>query len=184
MSDGNHNPFSSRTPPSGPPVRLLRVEGTRPCRILRRVNRLVVLIEEGGKERRAHITNTGRLEEYLENGRWGFCFPTPETQKTECRLFAVEEEASGALIDTQFQMRAFEKAWEAGFLSWLSGFRLVRRNPRIGISRMDCLFQHARRPVPVEAKSAVLRKDGFALSPDCPTLRGQRHVKDLPVDLS
>ena len=31
----------------------------------------------------------------------------------------------------------------------------------------------------LEVKSAVLREGGFAMYPDCPSLRGQRHVEDL-----
>ncbi len=31
----------------------------------------------------------------------------------------------------------------------------------------------------MEVKSAVLREGNYAMFPDCPSLRGQRHVKDL-----
>jgi DNA-binding sugar fermentation-stimulating protein len=77
-----------------------------PCRIIERTNRFVVNIEIERKVCRAHINNTGRLHEMLITGRKGFCFETPNTAKTDFRLFAVEEGNCGALIDTQIQMKA------------------------------------------------------------------------------
>jgi sugar fermentation stimulation protein A len=161
------------------PRALLRVENPLPCTVVHRLNRFVVEVSLGGRHLRAHINNTGRLEGYLEPGRPGFCFPFARPIKTEVRLFAIEEHGLGAIIDTQMQMRAFEAAFHDGLIPWLRGCRLKGRNPRLGGSVLDYLLECGGRPFFLEVKSAVLREDGAAMYPDCPTARGRRHVLEL-----
>jgi sugar fermentation stimulation protein A len=162
-----------------PEIPLLAIPNALSCRIVERINRFVVKIEIGGNARRAHITNSGRLHEFLVRGRAGFCFETPDAPKTAFRLFAVEEKGLGAVIDTQLQMKAFEAAQRKDLIPWLKGACLIRRNARLGDSLLDYLFDRCGKPVYVEVKSAVLKEGEFAMYPDCPTLRGQRHVKEL-----
>ena len=149
------------------------------CAIEKRLNRFVVEVRHRGQSRSAHINNTGRLLELLVTGREAACLPWKG--KTSFRLFAVREEAGWALVDTQFQMRAFERAIEERRIGWLRGYRVVRRNPRLGESVLDYLFMKRRGDAQLflETKSAVLRQGALAMYPDCPTLRGQRHVRAL-----
>jgi len=158
---------------------LLSVANVLSCRILERVNRFVVNIEVKGKKGRAHITNSGRLHEFLVRNRKGYCFETPKTEKTAFRFFAIEEKGLGAVIDTWLQMKGFEAAQRRGLIPWLRGADFIRRNPRMGSSLLDYLFEREGNPVYVELKSAVLREGTFAMYPDCPTLRGQRHVEEM-----
>jgi len=149
------------------------------CAIERRLNRFVVQVRHRGKPRPAHINNTGRLLELLVEGREAACIPW--NRKTSFRLFAVREEAGWALLDTQFQMRAFERSVEKGWIGWLRGYRLVRRNPRLGEAVLDYLLRRKQGngELYLETKSAVMRQGTYAAYPDCPTLRGQRHVRVL-----
>ncbi len=158
---------------------LFSIENPRECRIVDRLNRFVVRIEIRGKTHLAHINNTGRLLEYMVRGQTAYCLPYPQPIKTEFRLFAFKEEESGALIDTQFQMMAFEKAVIAGLIPWLEGCRIIRRNAKLGSSLLDYLLECRKNTVYCEVKSAVLRGGGFALYPDCPSLRGQRHIREI-----
>jgi sugar fermentation stimulation protein A len=162
-----------------PGIPLLEIPETVSCRIVERINRFVVSVEVEGKIGRTHITNTGRLREFLVRGRKGFCFETPKTEKTAFRLFAVEEKGLAAVIDTQLQMKAFETAQQRGLIPWLKGAAFIRRNPRLGGSLLDYLFERRGKTLYGEAKSAVLREGKYAMYPDCPTLRGQRHVEEL-----
>jgi sugar fermentation stimulation protein A len=150
------------------------------CAIRRRLNRFVVEVSLKGRTEHAHINNTGRLLEFLVEGRKAACLPT-SGGKTSYRLFAISEEAGWALIDTQFQMRAFEQAVKQRRIPWLSGWRLQRRNPRLGESVLDYLFANEKGSgeLYMEVKSAVLRDGSYAMYPDCPTLRGQRHIRTL-----
>lgn len=159
--------------------KILRIDNFLECKIVGRANRFVVWVEIKGNSYKAHINNTGRLEEFLIRGRKGFCLNTGKRGKTDFKLFAIEERNLGALIDTRLQMKAFEKSLEAGCLPWLAGCRLLKRNARIGASLIDYLLECESKEVYLEVKSAVLRDGDYAMYPDCPSLRGQKHIKEL-----
>lgn len=149
------------------------------CRIIERLNRFVVLVEHGGDRWRAYINNTGRLRELLVRGRRAYCLDS-RGGKTRFRLIAVEDEGGAALIDTRLQMDSFEAALAGGLLPWARGCRVASRNPRLGDSVLDYLLDCPGGRVYVEVKSAVLRvPGGGAAYPDCPTLRGRRHLREL-----
>ncbi|MGD9344379.1 MAG: DNA/RNA nuclease SfsA [Candidatus Aminicenantes bacterium] len=158
---------------------ILSVENVRECQVIERLNRFVVSAKIAGKQHPLHINNTGRLEEFLVRGRKAFCTMTQSTEKTDGRLFALEESGLGALIDTRIQMAAFERLVENGRIPWLKGCAIQKRNPRLGSSVLDYLLVCEKKAVLVEVKSAVLRVGTFASYPDCPTTRGQRHVQEL-----
>ncbi len=158
---------------------LVKIKNVQKCRIIQRDNRFVVEIIVNGKKRRAHINNTGRLAEFLVKNKPAFCFPTPSTAETDFRLFAIHDKGFGALIDTQLQMRSFETAFKQRLLPWLKGCHFVKRNPRLNTSLLDYEFKCRGETVLCEVKSAVLRDGSSAMYPDCPTVRGQRHIEEL-----
>jgi sugar fermentation stimulation protein A len=136
-------------------------------------------VEIAGESYSMHINNTGRLEEFLTRGRKAFCFWTGPEGKTAGRLFAIEERRLGALIDTQLQMKAFERMVEEERIPWLKNCSIRKRNPRLGSSVLDYELQGGQGRILLEVKSAVMREEKFATYPDCPTTRGQRHVREL-----
>ncbi|WP_148881940.1 DNA/RNA nuclease SfsA [Thermococcus aciditolerans] len=157
-----------------------------PCIFRKRLNRFVALVEVDGEERRALVTNTGRLEEFMVPGRKAFC--TPKTGgKTDFFLVAFEDfDERGAVIDTRTQAKAFERAVELGLIPWLENCRLKRKEITVGKSRLDYLFECPEGEVYAEMKSAVLRggeKGDYAMYPDCPSVRGQKHIREL-IELS
>jgi sugar fermentation stimulation protein A len=160
-------------------TRIFRIEQARECRILERLNRFVVKIEIKGQTYRAHINNTGRLSEFMIKGRKAFCYPSKNLIKTDAKLFAVGERGLGALIDTQLQMKAFEMALRTHLIPWLKGCRLIKRNAMLGTSLIDYLLECRNQEVFLEVKSAVLRENQQAMYPDCPSDRGQRHIKEI-----
>jgi len=162
-----------------PSIPLLHLPAARECRIVKRLNRFVVLVETEENTARAHINNTGRLEELIIEGRTAYILPTPHTAKTDFRLFAVAEGKEGALFDTRFQMISFEKALAEHHIPWLKGCRFVRRDARLGKSLIDYLITCKEGSLYLEIKSAVLRQGEYASYPDCPTLRGQKHIREL-----
>lgn len=159
---------------------LIEINDPVECTVIRRLNRFVVEVSHEGERRRAHINNTGRLLEFLVPGRGAFCQKRNRPGKTDYRLFAIEDMGKGALIDTMYQMKAFEAAVNRGLVPWLRGCRVVGRNPRLASSTLDFLLDCGGARVYVETKSAVLRGDSvYAMYPDCPTLRGRRHILEL-----
>ena len=143
-------------------------------RVARRLNRFVVELESGEQ---AYINNTGRLLDLLAPGRTCYCLPKP-SGSTGLRLIAVEDEGGAALVDTRLQMAAFERALELEALPW-APCRVVRRNPKLGSSTLDYLLECGGELVYAELKSAALRVGCYAAYPDCPSLRGRRHIAEL-----
>ncbi|NJE53831.1 DNA/RNA nuclease SfsA [Thermococcus sp. 21S9] len=153
-----------------------------PCKFMERLNRFVALVEVNGEIRRALLTNTGRLEEFMIPERKVFC-THKSGGKTDFVLIAFEDlDGKGAIVDTRTQAKAFERAVELGLVPWLKDCSIKRKEVRIGNSRLDYLFECPGGELYGEMKSAVLRggeKGEYAMYPDCPTLRGQRHVREL-----
>ncbi|MBI2836302.1 MAG: DNA/RNA nuclease SfsA [Chloroflexi bacterium] len=160
-------------------AKLLAIPNAVECDIIDRLNRFVVRVEHGGTHFRASINNTGRLHEFIVAGRRAFCVPHDAHLKTDFRLFAIREGNLGALIDTQFQMAAFERALEMGLVPWLAGCRMVRRNAALHSSLIDYLLEGDAGAIYLEVKSAVLRGGDYAMYPDCPTERGRKHIREL-----
>jgi DNA-binding sugar fermentation-stimulating protein len=84
-----------------------------------------------------------------------------------------------SIIDTQLQMKCFEIALEKGYISWLKGAKILKRNFRINNSLIDYLIEHKNKKYLLEIKSAVMKYKNFAMYPDCPSVRGQKHIKEL-----
>lgn len=94
---------------------------------IERINRFVGLVRIDGEVKRALITNTGRLEEFMIKGEKCFCIPKPGG-KTDFILVAFEDKNSkGAIIDTRIQARAFEKAVGLGLISWLKDCHIKKK---------------------------------------------------------
>ena len=158
---------------------ILKIEGASDCVIIGRLNRFVIEVLVKGNHYHASTNNTGHLNEFIVAGRGAFCIPHQKPLKTDFRLFAIEERNFGALIDTQFQMSAFEKALQMGLVPWLEGYRMSRRNAPLDNSLIDYLLEGNGAPIYLEVKSAVLRDGDYAMHPDCPSARGRKHIRDL-----
>ncbi len=162
---------------------VLRVAGLKTCRIVRRVNRFVAEIVDvaSNKHTLAHLSNTGRLEQYMVPGRNCFSIPI-NGRKLQYRVIAIEDPGYEyyALIDTFLQNRAFASAIEKGLLSYFQRCEVVKTGPRQGRSVFDFELKCNSSRVIVETKSAVYRGPrNEAMYPDAPTMRGSRHLREL-----
>jgi sugar fermentation stimulation protein A len=54
-----------------------------------------------------------------------------------------------------------------------------KRNARLGASLIDYLLTNGEDYIYLEVKSAALKSGSYAMYPDCPSLRGRRHIHDL-----
>jgi DNA-binding sugar fermentation-stimulating protein len=100
--------------------------------------------------------------------------------KLKFRLSMIKESKNiYSIIDTSLQMKCFEIALEKGYISWLKGAKILKRNHRINISLIDYLIERKNKKYLIEVKSAVMRYKNFAMYPDCPSIRGQKHIKEL-----
>lgn len=159
---------------------LARIDSPIVCRIVRRLNRFVVLVSVDGKLVKAYLSNTGRLRDYLIEGRLAYASIASPNRMTTYNLFAIDEDGLAALIDTRLQTKSFEEALNRGLIPWLDGFRIFKRNVRLRSSLIDYLLKLDDKMMYLEVKSAVIRIDrSIASYPDCPSIRGRRHVEDL-----
>jgi sugar fermentation stimulation protein A len=191
---------------------LAKIENYEKGIIIERLNRFVVKGKIKNKPILAHLNNTGRLEDFLKKGKIGLFLPIEN--KLKFRLSMVKESKNiYSIIDTQLQMKCFEIALEKGYISWLKGAKILKRNFRINnsnlpgykpniapgfrtdvsgkhqgnlsgkyqskISIIDYLIKHKNKNYLLEVKSAVMKYKSFAMYPDCPSIRGQRHIKEL-----
>jgi len=157
----------------------MRIESPVECVVQERINKFVVKVLIGRKPRTAYINNTGRLLRYLAKGKKGFCIRPGKSGKTDCRLFSIEEDGFAAIVDTQLQMKVFERALEMGFIPWMRESKILKRNAKLGRSLIDYLLECGGERVYLEVKSAVLKEGEYAAYPDCPSPRGRRHIKEL-----
>ncbi len=158
---------------------ILRIGGLIRARFKRRLNRFVGLVELDGREEEVHITNTGRLHDILVPGR-EVLLRGIGGGRLRYRLIAARDvEGLYSIPDVRTQSMVFERLLEQGRIPYLAGCNLVSRNPRVGGSMLDYLLRCGDREVLIETKSAVLRIGEAASYPDCPTTRGQRHVREL-----
>jgi sugar fermentation stimulation protein A len=159
---------------------LKKIEKFKKGVIIKRLNRFVAKVKIKNKISLAHLNNTGRLEDFLKKGRVGLLLPIGNKGKLRFRLSMVKEEKNiFSIIDTQLQMKCFEIALEKGFISWLKGSKILKRNFRINNSLIDYLILHKNKKYFLEIKSAVMKFKNFAMYPDCPSIRGQKHIEEL-----
>jgi len=181
---------------------LLKIENYKKGTIIERLNRFVVKVKIKNKNILAHLNNTGRLEDFLKKGKVGLFLPInadyvdfTRTMRTKLkfRLSMIKESKNiYSIIDTQLQMKCFEIALEKGYISWLScqkrpcqaricshRAKILKRNFKINHSLIDYLIQHKNKKYLLEIKSAVMKYKNFAMYPDCPSIRGQKHIKEL-----
>jgi sugar fermentation stimulation protein A len=160
-------------------LRLFKLYNLVKCSLVDRLNRFTVRVVVGGVVSLAHLTNTGRLGEYLVGGREGFC-SVISGSRLNYRLVAVRDVGGYALVDTLTQGRVFEYLLSQGLIPWLGGCSLRKRNFRLVNEVIDYLLDCVDGVRLVELKSAVLRVGGdYASYPDCPTIRGRRQIKTL-----
>lgn len=159
--------------------KLLSFEDAFECRIVKRRNRFVVTIEIDGTDYNAWNTNTGRLLDLILPGNKAYCIKRRGKGTTTHHLIAVSRGLYAAVIDTQTQMKAFEIMVDRGLLEWLQPYHLVKRNAAVYNSLIDYLLESSQQQLYVEVKSAVQQVSDMAMYPDCPSLRGRKHIRDL-----
>ena len=149
-------------------------------RFVRRLNRFAALVEVDGREQRVHVRNSGRLGELFTPGRLVLleAADNPERQ-TRFTLALVCLDTGWVSADAHLPNALVEEGLRHGAVPGFRGFRLLRREPVVGRSRMDFLLARGGRRCLLEVKSVTLVEDGVALFPDAPTERGRKHLTHL-----
>lgn len=152
----------------------------RRYRVVRRTSRFSVVVTDGKSQHVAHLTNSGRLRDLIFPGSACMCIPK-KPAKTTLRLVGVPVSKKWAvLVDPGEQSKAFVNAAQAGLIPWLADWRITGSEVDCGESRIDLEIRNGTSTGYIEIKSAaMLIGDDTGSFPDCPTLRGRKHVGTL-----
>lgn len=147
---------------------------------VQRDNRFRVQVQLGDEIVAAHLANPGRLRELLMPGREVWVHParTPH-RRTGYDLTLVEHEGHYVSMNSQLPNRLVEQALRQRRLPDFEAYPVVRREVRLGESRLDFRLEGKRTAYWIEVKSVTLVVDGVARFPDAPTTRGRRHLREL-----
>ena len=142
---------------------------------LSRPNRFIARVLLHGREETVHVKNTGRCRELLIPGAAVILAPAANPRrKTRYDLVAVWKGSTLINMDSQAPNAA-----AAELLGRLFPGAALHPEYAWGRSRFDFLLEQGERRILAEVKGVTLERDGLALFPDAPTLRGARHLREL-----
>ncbi|WP_296827990.1 DNA/RNA nuclease SfsA [Treponema sp.] len=149
-----------------------------------RPNRFIAHVLLNGKKETVHVKNTGRCKElllpestiYIEES----CNPL---RKTKYDLIAVEKGKLLINMDSQAPNKVAAE-WIKENKDYFYQLQLLKSEYTLGDSRFDFYAEYKDKDGRlhkklIEVKGCTLEKDGIAMFPDAPTLRGLKHVKEL-----
>ena len=160
----------------------MRYEKITAGRFLSRPNRFIAHVEIHGRTEIVHVKNTGRCRELLVPGAtvylsdsWG-ADGIPNARKTRYDLVAVEKGTRLINMDSQAPNKAVQEWLMAGNL--FPAGSVIRPEYTHGDSRFDFAVFTPELAL-LEVKGVTLERDGIAMFPDAPTLRGAKHLRHL-----
>lgn len=150
------------------------------AQFIERENRFRVKIQLGNICTSAHLANPGRLQELLVRDAeiWVSKAQNPkrrtqyslELVKTNNTLVSVNSQIPNALVDNALKNYQFPD---------MPDYKSYRGEVPYGNSRLDFCIFHKTTLTWLEVKSVTLVRKRIATFPDAPTLRGQRHLREL-----
>ncbi|MBD5607866.1 MAG: DNA/RNA nuclease SfsA [Desulfovibrio sp.] len=148
---------------------------------LRREKRFLIEARIENRNVWAHCNDSGAMTGLLEPGREILLSRANDPRrKLPYTLERIRLPQCWANVNTFLPNRLLEAAFNAGALDFASGYAEFRREVKRGASRLDARLSGASRPpLWIECKSATLVRDGAALFPDAPTVRGRKHLLEL-----
>ncbi len=155
---------------------------------VRRENRFRAEVELDGQIVKAHVPNSGRMQELLVSGAKVWVQPAKEhnnkngtktERKTSCTLVLVEHQKRYVCLHSHLanDIVAFWLAHD--ILPEFAGCKELAREKKIGESRMDFRMYRNEICCYAEVKSVNLLIGDTARFPDAPTSRGSRHLQEL-----
>jgi len=149
------------------------------ARLIQRINRFVMLLDFKGKIIKAYIPNTGRMEEFLNEGQI-FYFTKIKMKTMDYKVVATEYQESLVFLDTVRVNDIFDYILKSRKINEFANFHTLQREISFGKSRFDFILdKNSDQQKIIEVKSCTLVHNNLAMFPDAPTLRGIKHIKHL-----
>ncbi len=151
-------------------------------KFLSRPNRFIATVEINGSPETVHVKNTGRCKELLIPGAKVYLAASNNpARKTKYDLIAVTKTTKDKRIlinmDCQIPNDVVDEWLKVSDL--FSDKASITREVTFGSSRFDFYVSDGKRKAFLEVKGVTLEKDGVALFPDAPTVRGVKHIHEL-----
>ncbi|BES64698.1 DNA/RNA nuclease SfsA [Gottschalkiaceae bacterium SANA] len=147
---------------------------------LARPNRFVAEVQIDGKVERAHVPNTGRLQELLIPGvAIALAIHLDPKRKYRLSLRQVKYRGIWVSIDSQLPNRLVKEALETGLIFPNEKWGRIQSEASCGESRFDFALHGPRGIRWLEVKGVTLEREEWGYFPDAPTTRGTRHVRHL-----
>lgn len=151
-------------------------------KFLSRPNRFIATVEINGSPETVHVKNTGRCKELLIPGAKVYLAASNNpARKTKYDLIAVTKTTKDKRIlinmDSQIPNDVVDEWLKDSDL--FSDKASISREVTFGSSRFDFYVSDGKRKAFLEVKGVTLEKDGVALFPDAPTVRGVKHIHEL-----
>lgn len=163
----------------------MKYENTLTARFIVRENRFIARCRlDDGSEVVVHVKNTGRGKEVLLPNALvvlQYC-PSPK-RKTSYDLLAVKKGDRWINIDSQLPNKLAVEGLQNGkiLLPGVKGsLKLLKPEVTFEHSKFDLYFETVGEEKGfIEVKGMTLENQGIGAFPDAPTLRGQKHVREL-----
>lgn len=147
---------------------------------IKRINRFIAQVKTADGIETVHVRNTGRCREifipgarvFLEEGKG-------EKRKTRYSLIAVYKEDRLINVDSQIVNYVFEEACLTKKINFLTEIDVFSREKAYNSSRFDFYYETKEKKGFIEVKGVTLESSNQTMFPDAPTLRGQKHLKEL-----
>lgn len=128
----------------------------------------------------AHTNNSGSMLGLLRPGAATLLSPAPgAARKLKWTLEVMDFHGTRVGVNTLTPNRLLRAAHLAGRLEATRGYTAFRPEATIGESRLDARLDGPKGTLYVEAKNVTLVEDDVAVFPDAPTVRGQKHMREL-----
>ncbi|WP_265446194.1 DNA/RNA nuclease SfsA [Acetivibrio straminisolvens] len=160
----------------------MRIEGELvEAKFIKRLNRFVAVVEVDGVRELAHVPNTGRLKELLEEEAVVMVRKHDGAdRKTRFGLILARKNGIWVSIDSaNVPNRIMHEALIQGKFEKFCGYSEIRREVTVLNSRFDFGLFSEEKEYYIEVKGVTLVEDRQGFFPDAPTKRGTRHLEEL-----
>ena len=158
----------------------VRFSSLIPATFVARPNRFLLWADIGSRRVAVASRDPGRLDGILVPGARLLLAPSANPRRrTAFTLTLARQGQSWVCLVPALASQIVHFAVARGGIEGLKGAEVIQREVVSGHSRIDLLMRYRGQPLLVEVKAAVFVAGRRALFPDCPTVRGTRHVREL-----
>lgn len=150
-------------------------------KFLERKNRFIAEVEVDGEVILSHLKNTGRMRELLVKGATCYIMEAKNpNRKTKYDFLSIEHEDRLINLDSQVPNKVIADGFLNGEIDGWEEIDFLKREVKVGSSRLDMLVEKCGQRLYVEVKGVdLMLGKGRASFPDVPTTRGSKHLKEL-----